>query len=375
MEKLINLKYYNINNKMGKIMTIFGVIILLIFILFIIGVALNTTTNGEVKVTQLIKQGERVSWLEDKNIISYDKIGSDNFFDVFILRNNCLTCNKQGFEKNNGNPEIHSSGKYIVFQAENPSLAGIPGPLSKFVGSPGVGINNNIWIMKIDGSQFWQLTDVKNKYGTLHPHFSKDGTKLAWSQMTSEFSDKTGNWEIKIVDFDISSGIPEIKNIQTMRPSNLKLYEIDDFTKDNKQILFSGIPQGGFFYDMEKYIYNLETGKTIKLTNNKEWDEQAHFINDDNQIVWVSSTDNPQTKANNVGEVIENPPLLDYWIMNSDGTGKERLTGFNDINSKDYIESEGGIGLGDFVISENGKTIYGKMRKDRIDNLMKMKFE
>jgi len=205
------------------------------------------------------------------------------------------------------------------------------------------------------------------------PIFSKDGTKLVWSELIEPIKG-IGQWEIKIADFNISNGFPELKNIQSIKPLNLQLFELDDFTLDNTKLLFSGSPQGKYYYDMEKYIYNLENGQTTKLTNNNEWDEQAHFINNDLQFVWVSSADNPQTKPEDLMGTIKNPPLLDYWIMNSDGTSLKRLTGFNDPNSENYIESDGGIGLGDFVVSENGKTIIGKIRIDRKDKLVRIEF-
>jgi len=349
----------------------------------------NIVHIGECKVeeykvkniTILRENGGRVSWLEEENLIVYDTTNADGYTDIFIMNDDgtnesCLTCNKEGIpQMNNGNPEFHPSGEYIIFQSEDPRLEKPDGlsQLVKYVGSPGVGINNNLWVMSSKGEKFWQLTHVKDLHGALHPHFSKDGTKLVWSELIEPIKG-IGQWEIKIADFNISNGFPELKNIQSIKPLNLQLFELDDFTLDNTKLLFSGSPQGKYYYDMEKYIYNLENGQTTKLTNNNEWDEQAHFINNDLQFVWVSSADNPQTKPEDLMGTIKNPPLLDYWIMNSDGTSLKRLTGFNDPNSENYIESDGGIGLGDFVVSENGKTIIGKIRIDRKDKLVRIEF-
>ena len=48
----------------------------------------------------------------------------------------CLTCNKYILQLHNGNPEWHPSGEYIVFQAQDPDLEGLPpgffmNPISK----------------------------------------------------------------------------------------------------------------------------------------------------------------------------------------------------------------------------------------------------
>jgi Tol biopolymer transport system component len=371
----------------------FRLLIALVIILVLISACThdeNGTNNGndpkEYKIKSIYtirESGGRVSWSHSNNLIAFDCTNSDGYAGVYLMQpdgsnETCLTCGKEEVpQMNNGNPEWHPSGDYIVFQAQDPDLSkppNTPDNIYRYLTSPGVGINNNIWIMTADGSKFWQLTHVKDLHGALHPHFSRDGAKLVWSELIEPIKG-IGQWEIKIADFIISNGIPTLKNIQSIKPLNLQLFELDDFTLDNKKILFSGSPQGGYYYDLEKYIYNLETGQTTKLTNNNEWDEQAHFINNDLQFVWVSSIDNPQLKPENLLGTIKNPPLLDYWIMNSDGTGLKRITGFNDPTSEDYITSEGGIGLGDFAISEDGKTIIGKMRRDRQDIIIIIEFE
>ena len=57
------------------------------------------------------------------------------------------------------------------------------GALSNYIASPGIGVNNDLWITNADGSKFWQLTRVQNRYGTLHPQFSPDGKKMLWSEL------------------------------------------------------------------------------------------------------------------------------------------------------------------------------------------------
>ena len=47
--------------------------------------------------------------------------------------------------------------------------------------------------------------------------------------------------------------------------------------------------------------------------------------------------------------------------MKIDGSGKCRLSGFNDAEAPVYRDVDGGIGLGDFDMGPDGKTIVAKI--------------
>ncbi|MBU7038719.1 MAG: PD40 domain-containing protein [Theionarchaea archaeon] len=320
-------------------------------------------------VTVLQEWGGRVSWLHGEDRIAFDRSGTDSLFDVYVMNLDgshaeCLTCGGNIPELHNGNPVWHPSGEYIVFQAQDPELQGLPPTaVGSYIASPGVGINNNLWIMTSDGTAFWQLTHVGDRFGTLHPQISPTGKKLLWSEVISPVSD-IGTWEIRLADLVTESGEPHITNVETMRPLDLQLYEVHGFSPDGKNILFSGIEEGKYYYDFEIYVMNVETGITHKLTDNDEWDEHAHFT-PDGRIMWVSSQGIPQVKGGNLQDIMENPPKFEYWIMNSDGSGKRQLSGFNRPGTPEYTAIEGGIGLGDFDVGPDGKTIVAKMRMGR----------
>lgn len=325
-------------------------------------------------VTVLQEIGGRVGWSHAGDKIAFDRLGADGYFDVYTINPDgsslqCLTCNKgdQLPQAHNGNPAWHPSGEYIVFQSEDPKLQGFPEAprLEKYVASPGVGINNNIWLMTADGSKFWQLTQVPDHYGALHPHFSPDGKKLLWSEIISPRMDRMGHWAIKLADFAIKDNKPQILNIETLQPLNLQLYEMHGFSPDGQKILFSGVENGKYYYDFEIYVMDLASKHVTRLTADDEWDEHAHFSPDGHYIVWTSSEGIPQTKVSSLTEMIEKPPKLEYWIMKSDGSSKKRISGFNQPGEPDYIPVEGGIGLGDFDWAPDGKTIVAKMRRGR----------
>jgi Tol biopolymer transport system component len=347
---------------------VIGIVVLLFF-----GCCLKDerfpSVQGDIVVNVIVLQesGGRVSWLPGKDVIAFDKTEKDGYTDVYVMSfegsdSMCLTCD--WLPNHNGNPEWHPSGEYIVFQAQDPNLQGLPSnAIGKFAASPGVGINNNIWVMTEDGSKKWQLTHVKDRHGALHPQFSPDGKKLLWSEVISPQMDEIGHWEIKLADFVIEKGVPSICNVLSFRPLDLQLYEVHGFSPDGKKILFSGVKQGGYYYDMEIYLMDIGSMEVTQLTNNDEWDEHAHFTPDGNYIIWVSSEDIPQKKVESWNDLLGSPPKLEYWIMDKDGLNKRRLSGFNVPGSSEYRNVPGGIGLGDFCVGEKGGiVIVAKMR-------------
>jgi hypothetical protein len=320
-----------------------------------------------VQVEMLQEQGGRVSWSSVHDLIALDMESPSGFFDVYTMRPDgselaCLTCERQAglpAEGQIGQPGWHPSGEFLVIQAQNPELEGIrrlPFGLDRTILGPGAGINNNLWILTADGSQAWQLTDVESLKGVLHPHFSPDGNRLLWGQVIGEQLDRIGHWAIMLADFSFEGGTPSLSNIQQMQPGGLQLYEVHGFSPDGRLILYSGIPQGGYYYDMEVYLMELESQQVTRLTDNDEWDEHAHFTPDGSRIVWTSSAGIPQRKG-------RTRPFLDYWIMNLDGSGKQRLTYFNDPESPEYIP--GGVGPADFDWGPDGQTIAAYIVRGR----------
>lgn len=329
----------------------------------------------DVSLVVLSEHGGRVSWSHVLDLIAFDRTGWDGFTDIYVMRADgwvvaSLTRGRDGTPQgHNGNPEWHPSGELIVFQAQDAGLELPPYPdgLDHFVAGPGVGVNNNIWLVSADGSRFWQVTAVEALHGTLHPHFSPDGSKLMWSEMIVPVTDpaagRMGEWVIRLADFVLVDGEPTVSNLRTLRPGGQQLYETQEFSPDGNMILFSAAPYGGYYYDLENYLVDVDDGHVIQLTANDEWDEQAHFTADAEHIVWVSSEGAPQLRARSLAELIDNPPKLDFWIMATNGSDQRRLTGFNDPNSPDHIEIEGGVGLGDFDFGPDGRTLVAKMRR------------
>ncbi|HEY9787178.1 MAG TPA: hypothetical protein V6D17_17445, partial [Candidatus Obscuribacterales bacterium] len=260
------------------------------------------------------------------------------------------------------NPSWHPSGKYIVFQAVDPSLglkAMTKTLLYKIYTSPGAGVQNNIWIMSSDGKRVWQMTRFRNKNeGVLHPHFSPDGTKLIWAQRINN-EKGIGRWVMKLASFTEKGDDISVKEISTLTPGNMLFYETHGFSPDGKKIIFTGMPPKGLCADFDIYTFDLDGGTLMCLTDPKlrQWDEHAHFTPDGKHIVWMSSMGNPQSPA----RLNQIHVKTDFWIMNADGSGKKQISFFNDppgTGSKKK-EKKKRVIASDLCISGNGRYLFG----------------
>jgi Tol biopolymer transport system component len=320
-------------------------------------------TGDAVRITTVKEQGGRLDWSARRNLIAFDKLGRDDFFDIYTMtpdggQETCLTCDKPQLpNKMIGNPSWHPSGDYIVFQAQN-SYRGF-GKITNYFANPGAGINNDVWIMDAAGSRFWQLTKVQPRVGgVLHPHFSPDGTRLLWAQRVATRGLSAGEWSLRVADFVVVDGVPGIRNEQTLQPGKQhRLYESHGFSADGRWIIFSGNlepKQSEIHGDI--YIFNLATGELKNLTNSmEEWDEHAHFSPDGRTIIWMSSKDQPyKLRADDL--------KTDYWLMNADGSNKRRLTYFNQPGHPHFIKE--GVAAADGAWSADGSRFFAYLIVD-----------
>jgi Tol biopolymer transport system component len=249
------------------------------------------------RITTLKESGGRLDW-SPKNVIAFDQLGADSYFDVFTMNpdgsnERCLTCNRPELpNRHMGNPAWHPSGDYIVFQVQK---ADAPvNPILDYFANPGAGVNNDLWVMDSGATRFWRLTNVELfNGGVLHPHFSTQGDKLLWSQRVSAQGGPTGEWSLKVADFRISSGTPRIENIRTFQPGvQHRFYESHGFTPDGRKILFSGnLEAGQSESGGDIYTLDLDSGALTNLTNTPaDWDEHAQISPRGGWIAWMSSS-------------------------------------------------------------------------------------
>jgi Tol biopolymer transport system component len=286
------------------------------------------------RVSTIKAQGGRLDWSRANGLVAYDRVGDDGYFDVYVMsldrsRSTCLTCGKPMLvpQKNNGNPAWHPSGNYIVFQSEVAASRVMP-----FWSDPGRGINNVLWVTDAAGRELTQLTELNTSdrsSGVLHPHFSNDGTRLSWSEIydgaTLEPGAFAGYWRLAVADFVVGTNGPALRNVRRFEPSVPAFYENHGFSPDDSQLLISSNaaqPPNLQSINNDIFLVDLRTLALTRLTD-QDYNEHAHFFADGRKIVWMTNRDNANGGT-------------DLWIMNPDGSGKERLTFLNQSGCPEY---------------------------------------
>ena len=232
----------------------------------------------------------------------------------------CVTCTPQaraaGLTKHNGNPAWHPSGEYLVFQGEIAESK-----VSAKWSNPGRGVSNVLWLADRNGSEFHRLTEFSEKAarGVLHPHFSDDGTLLSWSEMYEAAAlrqtGKTfGYWRLKTARFLAN----RLVDVRSYRPMQEGFYENHGFSPDGSQLIFSSnAARSGYTNRLNNDIFTLDlrSGAVTRLTDER-YNEHASFFPNGRKVLWMSNREIASRGT-------------DLWIMNPDGSGKERLTFFN----------------------------------------------
>jgi Tol biopolymer transport system component len=285
------------------------------------------------RVTTLKPQAGRVDWSPSNGRIAFDRAGSDEFFDVWVMAADgsgevCLTCERAALpQRHNGNPAWHPSGNFIVFQSE------VASSRNAFTGNPGRGVNNVLWATDPAGRSFYQLTQLSTTdeaSGVLHPHFSRSGTQLSWSELYEpagvfEPGMLAGHWRLVIADFVVGGdGRPSVRNVRRFRQQE-GFYENHGFSPDGSRLLFSSnLAQSGVLASINNDIFVADLGSSAftRLTTDG-YNEHGQFAPSGRKIVWMTNTDNPNRGT-------------DLWVMNPDGSAKERLTYFNQAGCPEY---------------------------------------
>lgn len=295
----------------------------------------------DITITMLRQDGGRVDWSKSLNIIAYDRRDADGDFDVFFMNPDgsndvCLTCSMSQFTgRHVGNPAWYPNGNFLAVQAEKAQHAG-----NSDYATPGLGVNNDIYLISRWGQILARLTDVAEGMGVLHPHFSGDGAMLTWAERIADSDTPTGIWALKVLYLNVHQPGGEntiLGTVFTYQPLGEILYETHGFTPDNEHLIFSAfrMPDDPAQSFMDIYKLNLSTGEVAPLTlSYDEWDEHAQFSPDGTRVLWMSSRDC------DCNAYIPDDLFTDFWVMNASGANKTRITFFNLPGHPHYIPDQ-----------------------------------
>lgn len=355
------------------------------------GVILSADTVAAPNITTVVEFGKDVDWHPKLNRIASARVGKDGYYDVFTMKPDgsdvrVLTDALKGCpQKHNGNVAFHPSGEFLVYTGQDERLPDEDRAVKR-AAVPGSGLGANLCVVGIDGLSFHPLTAyplVQPFRAVIHPQFSKDGKKLAWTERVRRGNSFGGGWVIKIADFTPGTP-PVLQNVQTLEPGDQDcFYETHDFSNDGTRLLISGnLKKGQIHTGLDLYEMDIASRKVKRLTHTADdWDEHAHYSPDGTLIAWMSSTgyaidyglkeDGNSTWELNMSQA-EAKLKTELWIMNADGSNARQITHFNTPGHPEYLRGANCI-VADSTWAPDGKsivacvfTIKGQRRSSRL---------
>lgn len=295
--------------------------------------------------------GTRPRWSPDGRILVFDQQQSDSRFYSLLLSDldgkviARLTDGTVPGIQHHGNGIFSPDGQRIAFIsqvnehlfAEYSHLGQVP------IGDPGVGLFSNLWLT--DGLNYWQLTDVPIKttleddipaIGIVNPEFSPDGSRLIWTERYAPGGNLNwGLWRLKTADLIETDQGPQLHRERVLfTPENGTFVTAMEYLTPSL-ILVAGNLDGQHEFGMDLYLLHPATGGTKNLTSSPEYWEEGSCITPSGRIVYMTNRDSGfpiDVSEDWVGQ----PTERDYWIMDWDGSNKQRLTYFNDVTAPEY---------------------------------------
>jgi Tol biopolymer transport system component len=335
-----------------------------------------------VKEVSLFREGiGRIAWSAQGDWLAFDRRDPEHGnYQLWVMKRDgtferCLTCEPLDLRRENCiNPTWHPSGDWIVFQLQTQARRLGFGPVELAGGDRGLW--SELEIIRRDGKNFWQLTRTHENGGTvLDPQFSFEGDQILWSERVRSRVGRWGSWALRTAQFR-DGAVPRLAKPRTFEPGEQHLYlSGSSFTPDDRGALVAGnFDAGQPEHGMDVYRLALEGGGVERLTHTpRGWDERATYTVKGDRILWVSASEITLRDVRAVrgangsrpeGVVGTTPGgrepalpidlLRDLWVMNADGTEQQRLTFFNDPQSR---ESLGAAIVDDFAQSPDGGEI------------------
>lgn len=305
-----------------------------------------------VQAHKIADNGGRCAWSPtgDDRIAFDRKDPRTGYYDVWVMNADgsnqvCLTDPPPAGmpARHIGNPAWHPSGKYIIVNAEQQDNPLVGRVAMEPYCEPGIGRNNDLWLLAADGSRAWRLWENPVPASLLAPQpalynarFSHDGKKVAWTHSPSGAAGAWGEYVIRVADF-LPDPIPHLDpaSMREYRPRpGGNFHEVHGWTPDDRGLDVSGNWRGQHEYDQDIGILDLVSGEIINLTPGPAatWTEAVHTRPGGDWVVYMSSEGYLLAESETWWKWLK----TDYWIIRPDGTGRQRLTFFNEPGRPEY---------------------------------------
>lgn len=270
------------------------------------------------------------------NKVAYGKPNKKGIYKIFLSdtsgkNETILTWKDWHTERQQWPEEWTPDGKFLFCYVEKTEYQKEKNHKRKPVdATPGYGAYCDLWLIKADGSMAWKILDLPNNYnsGIIHSAISPNGKLFAWSERIKapKFTNMNlaaGAYIMKVADFSFDS-VPHFENIREFKPGNLDACnELDGISPDNQWISFYSTFETKNLFATPIYILNITSGEIKKLTN-ESFAQAATFSPDGKKLVYMTGSGCDIFPFEIQG--------ADWWIMNTDGSDKKRLTYMNKKN-------------------------------------------
>jgi len=335
--------------------------------------AVDPQVSPVVQIERWIEGGGRVDWSRQGEWLAYDKAGEDGRYDVHVtstdrLAERCLTCEVYALKKDNVlNPVWHPSGERLIVQVQShpKRLRFVADPVQLL--SPDRALHSELYDIDRRGKHFTLLTRfAASGSAVLDPHFSHDGERLLWSERTRARTGRYGAWQLRSGRLRVSrAGIAALRKISTHPMPVEALVVAQGYTPDDRGVLVAANFEPGQSPDtLDLYRLPLGGGEPERLTHSREGaDDHVRLSPTGRHLAFTS---NAGIRAAEAGQHVPAGARRELWLMNAEGSDKQRLTFFNDPASD---ESLGHAYVGDLAWNPRGDQIavhvvWGSNRHD-----------
>jgi Tol biopolymer transport system component len=288
------------------------------------GVARVSHWRGDLQVhTHKVAYGQAPVFMPDGRVVfgqdykqgAHNQVYRQNWDGSGLT---CLTCKGDPVANDpndvNGVPAVRPQGDWVLFHSWRGHYITI--------GSAGYGgVGSSLWVMRPDGSDQTQVTDVQpssapqfNGEGIddYHAYWSPDGKQIVYAHLNGNFVSGAGQdsgpgqgkWDVRVADFVVQNGKPTLTNIREVRPFNGHWYETQWWNPDRNHPGFlytetypegrsgggASVPQLFYCRLVANAAGKPESAcKVTRLTDNASWDEQAVFVPGTDKVIFMSS--------------------------------------------------------------------------------------
>ena len=193
--------------------------------------------------------------------------------------------------------------------------------------TPGYGAYTDYWLVSRDASRAWKLYELPDGYdhALTHAAFSPDGSKFVWTERVKaprlfDLNLFAGAYVFKVADF-VATPEPHLANVRSFRPGGVDQGgEVESIAADNRTIAFYSTYMSKNLFASRIYTMNIDSGEIRELTT-ESFAQAPTFTPDDKRIVYMTGAGSDIFAFQLQG--------ADWWIMNADGSDKQRLSFMN----------------------------------------------